>query len=372
MNLPDMIDSLRQNPAAYAAEWKKSHPGNVVGFMCSYTPEEILWAAGMLPFRLLGTHHAIERADAHLQTYCCSLVRGCLEEVLSGRLDFLDGMIFPHTCDSIQRLSDIWRMRIPRMFHADVVLPAKLDTASAQDYLIATLRKLITDLEHWTGRRITDDRLRDAVCRYNEIRSHLNTLAAWRQTHPGIISGSDFHTIVQAAMWMDREEFCRMLSGIVQSVIYMPTDQPFSGKRIVLSGGVCVVPDIYSIIESAGAAVVAEDVCTGDRFFQGIIDLEGDMTTHIARRMIDRIVCPAKHHGIFSRGNSLVETVRSTCSDGVVFLFLKFCDPHGFDYPYLKDTLDRENIPSMLVEIEDSHLSEGQLKTRLEAFIEML
>ena len=372
MNLPDTIEFLRQNPAAYATEWKKSHPGKVVGYMCSYAPEEILWAAGMLPFRPLSTRHAIERADAHLQAYCCSLVRGCLEEALAGRLDFLDGMIFPHTCDSIQRLSDIWRMRIPQMFHADVVLPAKLDTESAREYLIATFRKLITDIQNQSGQRITDDMLRDAVRRYNEIRSHLSTLAAWRQTHPGTLSGSDFHAIVQASMWMDRDEFCGIVSDIVMELKARPPEKPFSGKRIVLSGGVCNVPDIYDMIESAGAAVVAEDVCTGDRFFQGVIEIEGDMTANIARRYIDRITCPAKHQGIFSRGNYLIETTLKNRGDGVIFFFLKFCDPHGFDYPYLKDMLDQENIPNMLIEIEDRNLSEGQLKTRLEAFIEML
>lgn len=372
MHLSRMIDVLRQNPAAYAAGWKKSHPGNVVGYMCSYTPEEILWAAGMLPFRLLGTRHAIERADAHLQAYCCSLVRGCLEETLAGRLDFLDGMVFPHTCDSIQRLSDIWRMRIPNMFHTDIVLPVKLDTESAREYLTAILRKLITDIEKHSGRPITDDMLHNAVILYNDIRSHLNVLSGLRRAHPGIISGNDFHAIVQASFWMDRSEFRRIVSDIVAALKDRLPVKPFSGKRIALSGGVCNMPDIYGMIEAAGATVVAEDVCTGDRFFQGSMATEGDMTASIAKRYLDRIVCPAKHQGIFSRGENLRETVQTAHADGVVSIFLKFCDPHGFDYPYLKDILDRENIPSLLLEIEDGKLSEGQIRTRLEAFIEMI
>ena len=151
MQLSELIDSLKLDPSAYAAEWKKTHSGKVVGYMCSYAPEEIIWAAGALPFRLTGTKNAIDRADAHLQAYCCSLVRGSLEDALTGRLDFLDGMIFPHTCDSIQRLSDIWRINVKNRFHADVVLPVKLDTDSASDYLVATFRKLIKDLENWLG-----------------------------------------------------------------------------------------------------------------------------------------------------------------------------------------------------------------------------
>jgi benzoyl-CoA reductase subunit C len=372
MQLSELIDSLKLDPLAYAAEWKKLHSGKVIGYMCSYAPEEIIRASGALPFRLMGTKYAIDRADAHLQSYCCSLVRGSLEDALSGLLDFLDGMIFPHTCDSIQRLSDIWRIRIKNSFHADVLLPAKLDSDSASDYLVATFRKLITNLENWTGRSITEQMLRDAADFYNEIRSHLNALYMLRHAHPGLIAGSDFHAIVQAAMWMDRDDFRKLLAGIVGCLKEQTPAASFQGKRIVLSGGVCNVPDIYPVIEAAGAVVVGEDVCTGDRFFQGNIKLQGDMVENIARRYIDRIVCPAKHHGLFSRGQHLIQKIKETKADGVVFLFLKFCDPHGFDYPYLKQMLDQEGIPSVLFEIEDRNLSEGQFKTRCEAFIEML
>ena len=304
-----LIDSLKLDPLAYAAEWKKKHSGKVVGYMCSYAPEEIILASGALPFRLMGTKNAIDRADAHLQAYCCSLVRGSLEDALTGRLDFLDGMVFPHTCDSIQWLSDIWRMRVKNGFHADVLLPVKLDTGSASDYLAATFRKLIKDLENWLGLSITEKMLREAADLYNEIRAHLNALYMLRQAHPGLISGSDFYAIVQASMWMDRDAFCKIVSGIVGLLKEQTPAGSFQGKRIVLSGGVCNVPDIYPVIETAGAAVVGEDVCTGDRFFQGTIGIQGDMVENIARRYIDRIVCPAKHHGLFSRSHHLIQKV---------------------------------------------------------------
>ena len=92
----------------------------------------------------------------------------------------------------------------------------------------------------------------------------------------------------------------------------------------------------------------------------------------ITHRYRERVVCPAKHAGIYNRGAYLLEKVKETQADGVVFLFLKFCDPHGFDYPYMKAMLDKEGIPSILFEIEDQLSSEGQLRTRCEAFLEML
>ena len=110
------------DPEGYARNWRKRTGGKVVGTLCSYAPEELILAAGALGFRVFGSSAAISRADAHLQAYSCSLVRGALEDALAGRLDFIDGMVFPHTCDSIQRLSDIWRMNAGTGFHLDVVI----------------------------------------------------------------------------------------------------------------------------------------------------------------------------------------------------------------------------------------------------------
>ena len=95
------------DPYAYAARWKAMQHKPVVAHFCSYTPEEVIWAAGALPLRIFGQSERIVAADTHLQSYSCSLVRGALEDALTGRLDFADGFVFPHTCDSIQRLSDM-------------------------------------------------------------------------------------------------------------------------------------------------------------------------------------------------------------------------------------------------------------------------
>lgn len=368
----NLSDQLKNDPLDYGTAWKKKHSGLIVGYLCSYVPEEILWAFGTLPFRLLGTKNAISLADSHLQAYCCSLVRGSFEDALSGRLDFIDGMVFPHTCDSIQRLSDLWRMNIKKQFHADIVLPVKIDTDSAFTYLVELLKKFINEIEKWTGVRLSKDKLIESALLYNKIRSHMNSICLLRQSDPSIIKGSFFHAMVNAMFWMDRTDFCKIAASVAADLRDQVQPASFKGKRIVLSGGMCNVPDIYQVIEQAGGGIVGEDFCTGERFFEGQIETKGDIVENIARRYLDRINCPAKHKGLFRRGDHLIELVRKVKADGVIFMFLKFCDPHSFDYPYLKKMLDHEGIPSIVVEIEDQNLSEAQLKTRCEAFIEML
>jgi benzoyl-CoA reductase subunit C len=365
--------NITTNPYAYCRKYKKETGKKIVGYTCSYTPEEIIYAAGALPFRLFSTDERIHRADVHLQSYCCSLVRGILEEGLSERLDFLDGAIFPHTCDSIQRLSDIWRLNVTPQFHIDLVLPVKLNTTSARQYLIDILEKFKKDLERALGVQITDAMLSDAIKTYNQIRALMMQLYTIRAQRPEIISGNDFHSIIKAAMIMDRQLFLKSLTEIMAQIEKTPGSKTNPGtKRLVLTGSICSHPDIYDIIENAHGVVVWDDLCTGSRYFEGILDEKAPPLKAIAQRYLDRAICPAKHVGLRDRGESLVQMVRKHQADGVVFMLLKFCDPHAFDYPYIKEMLDAENIPCMLLDMEEQLPSGGQLQTRFETFIQIL
>ncbi|MHB8139223.1 MAG: 2-hydroxyacyl-CoA dehydratase subunit D [Smithellaceae bacterium] len=372
----DRIAELRtivDHPYSYLQKLKDQTGKKIVGTVCSYAPEELIFAAGALPVRLFGSDSGIHRADLHLQSYCCSLVRGILEEALSDRLDLLDGMVFPHTCDSIQRLSDVWRLNLVRPFHVDVVLPVKLSTPSARQYLLDVLKKFKTDLERGLNREITEAGLIHAVKIYNAIRALMTSVYQLRCENPQIITGQDFHTIIRAAMIMEREAFLEALGAIVSELTKSASEKnPSHAKRLVLSGGICNHPDIYDAIEAAGGIVVGDDLCTGSRYFEGVINENLPPLDAIAKRYAERAVCPAKHAGLTKRGENLVKTVRGCLADGVVFLLLKFCDPHAFDYPYIKETLDREQIPSLLLEMEEQTQAGGQLQTRLETFIQIL
>lgn len=372
MDVMQPFRDIAADPPTYARNWKERTGGKVIGTLCSCAPEELILAAGALGYRIVGGSGAISKADAHLQAYSCSLVRGALEEALSHRLDFLDGTIFPHTCDSIQRLSDIWRMNAGTGFHLDVVLPVKLNTDSAREYLTAVMGQARTELEKLLGAPIADDALRQAIATCNRIRNTMKTFYTLRKDCPGAIAGRDVHAITRAAMVMDRHDFLTHLTTVVEQIAAKTGAACGDPKRILLSGGVCNLPDIYGPIEAAGGAVVWDDLCTGSRQLLGPIAEQGDLIAAIGRRYTERAVCPAKHSGVRTRGEELVRLARETGAHGVVFLYLKFCDPHAFDYPYLKDMLKAAGIPLLLVELEEQTASDGQFLTRCEAFMEML
>ena len=367
-----LFHDIVADPFDYARKWKKAHRRKIIGHFCSYTPEEIIYAAGALPFRIFGSGEAISRSDEHLQAYSCSFVRSALADGLSGKLDFLDGTVFPHTCDTIQRLSDIWRINLDLGFHTDIGLPVKLDTASAREYLKSVFKKFRNELSGNLDCDITTDDLKRAVGLYNRLRSDMKRIFDLRRKNPSLISSNDLQALVKTSMIMDREIFLEKLSAVVSDLKAKKPQLSLPLKRLVLSGGMCNILSVHALIEDCGAAIVWDDSCSGARYFEGAIDPDGDIIESIAERYIEKIECPAKHAALFRRGESLVNIAKTNQADGVIFLFLKFCDPHAFDYPHIKGLLDKEGIASMLLEIEAHLPSEEQLKTRCQAFLEML
>ncbi|TAL37029.1 MAG: 2-hydroxyacyl-CoA dehydratase [Spirochaetes bacterium] len=372
MQMEAIFNKVVNDPYAYAKDWKARTGGKVVGYFCSYAPEEIIHAAGALPFRIFGTGKNITLADAHLQAYSCSLVRGGLEEALDGSLSFLEGTVFPHTCDSIQRLSDIWRLNTKFKFHLDVVLPVKLTTDSARDYMKDVMHKFRRDLEKAMGVTITDEKLAASVKLYNAIRARLKEIYELRSGAPWAISGAAMYAVIKAGMMMDRADFLAALEKLAAEVRTKAAAAGKAPKRVMLAGGICNHPNFYGIIEEYGAAVVWDELCTGTRSFEGAIGESAPAVDAIAKRYLDRVVCPAKHNGNTARADNLVSLVKEKKAQGVLFIYLKFCDPQCFDYPYMKEALDKAGVPSMLYEVEEQPQAEGQIRTRFETFIDML
>ncbi len=361
------------NPAQKISEWKNQNDKKVLGYLCTYTPEEIIHAAGVMPYRIFGNANRASSADHHLQAYSCSLVRSALGEALEGDLNFLDGMVFPHTCDSIQRLSDIWRLNADMSFHFDVVHPVKLNTPESRDYMYAVLERFRNELGKALGEHISDTDLSESIKTFNKLRNKLKELYEIRKEKPYLISGEDIYYVLRASMTMDREEFASQLEDFILE-LKKDTDSPPAKAPvgIIMTGGICDHPDIYSILEEAGAYVMWDDLCSGYRSFTGNLDENISPMESITKRYFERMECPAKHRGTKSRYENLNALIKEHKPQGIIILQLKFCDPHSFDYPYIKEHLDQENIPSLFLEIEEPTKAGETVRTRLETFVEML
>ncbi len=359
------------NSLDYLRDWKSRTGKKILGYFCTNTPEEIIHAAGFLPVRILSAPTTVALAAKHLQSYSCSLVQSSLEAALRGDLNFLDGTVFPHTCDSIQRLSDIWSENIRFSFHWDVVLPVKLHTQSARTYLIQELARFRKGLEEFAGHPIADEDLKKSISLFNQNRALLREIYRLRIADPGRFTAGEILSIVQCATFMPKEEFNPKLKLLMEAP-GSPKQAVDHKLRLFIAGSVCNHAQIFELFDNSGASVVGDDLCTGWRYFSEDAAANGSPVEALAGRLIRRVPCPCKHNPELDRGDDLLQRVEEARAQGVVFLLLKFCDPHAFDYPYLKDRLAARKIPSLLLEIEPGSMPLGALDTRLKAFIETL
>jgi len=365
------LSEIAAHPRDYAQKWKKETGGRVFGYFCSYFPEELLHAAGILPMRILGDKENVSLADAHIQPFICSLVRTSLDAALKKKLDFLDGVVFPHSCDSIQNLADIWRYNFPDKFSEVVVLPVWVDAPEAEEYLTKEILRFKQKLQEHLGQTISDDELKKSIDIYTENRTALAQLYALRRDKPSAISGQAVLDTVRASMCMRKEDHTALVQDLIEQLRAAPREAN-GPVRLVLYGNVCDDPGLVHLFDELDTVVVDDDLCTGSRYFLHIESSEGDLIRKIAQRYLRRTPCPSKHSSDFDRRKYLVNMVKQNRADGIVMLLLKFCDPHAFDYPDIAKELNAENIPHLLIETEIQPASLEQIRTRLQAFVEML
>lgn len=340
-------------------QWHQLYPDHrPLGIYNAYVPEEIFHAAGYTPLYVFHQKGDRGHARMHLPSFACWPGRSLVDQALSGDLDGLAGMAFAQTCDMVQALADIWRGTMPHVPVYHVGVPLNLKTQTARSYLIAELNLLRQSLGG-----IGDDALHQAFAVYNETRE----LAARLYDRAADLTPTEFHAAIRASYLMPKEEYNRSLSELLKE---LPSAE-FQGPRLIVVGPHLADPALFQIIEAAGARVVDDLLDIGRRHYSAQITLQGDPVVSLADRLLATLPTPTKHHPGRRRDDYLVECVLQKQVDGVLFARQKFCDPHGFDYANLISTLEKREIPHTLIELEQTP-QEGQIRTRVEAFLESL
>jgi len=343
----------------------------VAGCMCSYAPQELLYAAGYLPIRILGREGDTRRADELLQAFSCSFARSVLDSALEQEWPFLDLVMFSHTCDTMQNVADLWRAHTPDTDTLIASMPTRTDGEASLRYCMAELERLKKKLEAKTG-PISDEKLTEAIRLYGDHRKTMQDLYALRAAKPGLLSGAQMMTISVAAFLMDRAEHLPLARAVLSALNTAAEPGGVSWPRVFVAGSMCRHVGFIELMEAAGCAVVGDDLCVGSRSFAHG-DPDGDTPIEaLARAYLERIPCPAFHRDGRHPGHALVEAARRDKADGVIFLLTNFCDPMAFDYVPVKKALDDAGIPALSLSVEQHREPPEQLRTRVEAFVEML
>jgi benzoyl-CoA reductase subunit C len=341
-----------------------------IGFFCLYVPEELIYAAGGHPFRLMGAPIKISHAQVYLPPYCCYLTKSSLESLLQGDLDFLKGIIFSNSCDSMQGLSDIWALQKRFSLHFNLMIPTNLISEQAPIYLRAELERFRDYLGSHLG-KVTTQNLMTSIQLFNGIRETLKGIYVHRRNKADLLPGGLFAQLIRAGFLMDRFRYLELLKELLKDL-----EEVSEGSRdlvpVYITGNMVHSPSWFSLIEEAGGQVVWDNLCSGARSFGLMVREEGDPIEGLTERYFNSFFCPTKYMGVQAHIETLVKDVHESGAKGAIFLLYKYCEAHFFDYPDLKLALESKGIPTLLLEVEDPSFSIGQLKVRIQAFVEML
>jgi benzoyl-CoA reductase subunit C len=366
------IETLRNvlaDPGSVAAAWK-SRGGKVMGLRCLFVPEELIWAAGMLPYPLYGTPETVRLADAYFQSCTCEFVRNVFDHALEGKLRFLDGLALPNTCDVGRRLYDMWSRYIEGCPVYLINNPQKMGDNDSREYYLEEMDRFRSWTEGISGGKATDGKLIEAIDLYNETRTLLREIYAARMQDPPPLGGQEAFEIAMASSILPRDRANPLLRRAIEEIRGRKA-QERPGPRILVTGSIIDHPALISMIEEVGGVVVADDLCTTTRCFWHLVERDGDPLDALYRHFNKRPLCACMHpqEARLDYVASLVDEFRV---DAVIDFNLKYCHPFLYEAPLLKRKLEARGVSVSVLEVGHDMSGHGQLRTRIQAFIEML
>lgn len=342
-----------------------------IGWFCAYTPLEILLGAGYTPVRIFGHGGSIRGAYGLMHTNICPHVLSCLDRTMEGAFDRLEGYVIVNSCDAMRRLFDVLRTFMkPRFIHL-IDLP-KSRTEADVSYVRREFRKLASAIESHTGAEISEDAIREAAAAYGEARDVYGRLNALRKEAPPRVTGSEiarmawrFFSIPPAAWCMEAEAF------LAEKKAEGPRRSEKARPRVLFAGSLIHSPEVVALIEDCGLDVVYDDQCAGARLFEAPVHQTGDLLVDMARACLGRPPC-ARMAMIEERAKRTLAKAAEHRAAGVILHAIKFCDAQLSDAPKLRAAFGEAGLRTLVIESDCTLGSIGQLRTRIEAFAEML
>jgi benzoyl-CoA reductase/2-hydroxyglutaryl-CoA dehydratase subunit BcrC/BadD/HgdB len=371
--LQELTSLPRRGENPYIRAWKEGG-GKVFGYVCCYVPEEVLHAnpADILPIRMGAAGCGVTGdADVCMHKFTCGFSRGLLELGLTGEYGFLDGIVMSNGCDQIRRTYEYWRDEVKPPFITMVAVPHSTEGDKRAEWYLDEVRKLIDDVGVRFGFLPSEESLRKSIKTYNRYRELMLELYRLRSTTDPKLTGSEAMKIAQAGFAMPKDVFNRKLEEAIEEIGERPGIKDCRA-RIMLAGSYLDDTFLIDLIESTGAVVVADNLCTGRRYVEGMVDENAEPVAAIAERYFRKMACPRMVGSFRKRVEFTKKLAEDAKVDGVIFQRLPFCDNHSVENLMESPVLQQAGIPTIDLEREYIAADEGRLKTRVQAFLEKI
>ena len=348
--------------------WREAG-GKVVGHFQVYFTEEIVHAAGLLPFKVRGAPIEAVRADSRFGSYLCSILKTSLELALSRRVE-LEMFVTHPICDAARNLAAVWGRNFSYPCQI-LYLPQNANSGYAAQYLCAEYDRLKGNIEAIAGRTVTDDDLRRSLAVFNENRALLRELYAIKRETPWLISADEAYVLVSVGGMIPREEHNELLQAI------LPLIKSRSAKRqdkirVVYEGGFCEQPPLDLIRTIAQSCyVVDDDLLIGLRWILQDVPLKGNPLLNLAQAYLEQSsYSPVQHDLRKPKEKMLLQRIRNAGADAAIITAAKMCEPGLEEQVAYTCCLDQENIPYFVSEFEENMTSFDHLAIQLETFVE--
>ena len=365
------LTGIAANPGAAVRDAMQQTGKKAVGCFPIYAPEELVYAAGMLPVGMWGGNTKGNLSGKYLQSFCCSIMKANTEQALRGDYDGLSAVIMTAYCDTLKCLMENWKVALPQMKILPVVYAQNRKSESGRQYMKEEFLRLKKELEAVSGTEITDEALEDALNVYDDYRSVMQEFIRIVPDYPALFSPKVRHLVIKAAYFMDKKVYTEKIRKLLGS-LPAPETKPRSLHPVILTGLLGEPLEFLDLLEENGFQVVADDLAQESRQFRTV----GDRSLPPLERMADRIArqdgCAFLYDEKKTRGAMLLEMAKETGAQAVIYCQLKFCDPEEFDYPILKKEFAAAKVPLLYVELEQQMDSLEQLRTRIQTLAEIL
>lgn len=317
----------------------------ILGYLGSYCPEELVYAAGLLPVRILGSEKPFPESDKHIQQFYCSYSRGCLEEALKNN-SYLQGIYYAYGCDHLRGAFDSCLINIPGMYYRYLDMPGWVDRPAAVEFYTKELENFQKSIEDWFKVDITDRSLRQGIELCNRSRALLRELYSFLQDDRPKIFGAEVSAAIFSSMIYPKDMHNALLTQYLADV--RARKNTLTGARVMIIGTEFCSPRLLEVIEEQGALVVADELSTGSRYIWEDVPTEGNLLEAIAIRYLRGINDPVKHP-VQRRLQHIDAMMEKFKVEKVMFLLQKGCDPVEWLAPLISRRLKEKGIPHIQV-----------------------
>jgi len=350
--------------------WREAG-GKVVGHFQVYFPEEIVHAAGALPFKVRGGPVEATQADSRFGSYLCSIVKTSLELVLSRHIE-LEMFVTHPICDAARNLAAVWGRNFDYPCQI-LYLPQNANSAHAAEYLRGEYDRLRRAVEGATGATITDDALRVSIGVFNENRALLRQLYAVKRETPWLIAAEDAYALMAVGGMIPREEHNALLRAVLPQVRAREMKQQ-DRIRVVFEGGFCEQPPL-DLVRMIGRScyVVDDDLLIGLRWILEDVPADGDPLAALAEAYLERSsYSPVQHDLRKPKERMLLARIGAADAQAAIVTAAKMCEPGLEEQVAYTRALDAESVPYFVSEFEENMTSFEHLEIQLETFVENL